>query len=124
KKLKSFLFALGGEQISKPNIMIDIISYQQNNLPAQEEENAIAQFLVKHLEHYGDPLSDIQKAMDYALGRGQKPGGLILVAKEKQKIVSSLILNETGMSSYIPENILVYIATDSAERGKGIGKQM
>ena len=28
------------------------------------------------------------------------------------------------MKSYIPENILVYIATHSGFRGKGIGKQM
>ena len=28
------------------------------------------------------------------------------------------------MDSYIPENILVYIATDASQRGKGIGKAL
>lgn len=32
------------------------------------------------------------------------------------------VINETGMSGYIPENILVYIATNKNHRGKGIGK--
>lgn len=35
-----------------------------------------------------------------------------------------MVLNKTGMTSYIPENILVYIATDKNQRGKGIGKLM
>lgn len=105
--------------------MIDILNYQQNNLPTtKEEENAIANFLFQQLEQYGDPMQDIQKAMDYALGRDQKPGGLILVAKEKETIVSVVVINKTGMTSYIPENILVYIATDKNQRGKGIGKKI
>lgn len=102
--------------------MIDILNYQQNNLPTKEEENTIANFLFQQLERYGDPLPDIQKAMDYALSREQKPGGLILVGKENNSIVSCVVINKTGMTSYIPENILVYIATDKNQRGKGIGK--
>ena len=31
-------------------------------------------------------------------------------------------INKTGMSGYIPENILVYIAVDNSQRGKGYGK--
>ncbi len=104
--------------------MIDIIDYHQNQLPTTEEETNIANFLFQQLERYGDPLTDIQKAIDYALGRQQKPGGLILVAKENQTIVSSVVVNKTGMTSYIPENILIYIATDKNQRGKGIGKLM
>lgn len=104
--------------------MIDIEHYHQHKLPNAEEEHSIANFLFEHLERYGDPLTDIQKAMAYALGRDQKPGGLILVAKENQTIISSVIVNKTGMSSYIPENILIYIATDKNQRGKGIGKLM
>ncbi|MDD3860747.1 MAG: GNAT family N-acetyltransferase, partial [Bacteroidales bacterium] len=30
----------------------------------------------------------------------------------------------TGMSGYIPENILVYIAVDSKHRGKGFGAEI
>ncbi|MDX5404850.1 MAG: GNAT family N-acetyltransferase, partial [Bacteroidota bacterium] len=34
------------------------------------------------------------------------------------------IMNRTGMSGYIPENILVYIAVDAKHRGKGYGRQI
>jgi ribosomal protein S18 acetylase RimI-like enzyme len=33
-------------------------------------------------------------------------------------------MNKTGMSGYIPENILVYIAVDAEQRGKGIGGKL
>lgn len=105
--------------------MIDIIHYHQDKLPSsKEEESQIANFLFEQLEKYGDPLYDIQKAMDYALGREDKLGGLILVAKENNTILSAVVMNKTGMHPYIPENILVYIATDKNQRGKGIGKSI
>ncbi len=34
------------------------------------------------------------------------------------------MVNQTGMKGYIPENILVYIATHNELRGRGIGKNM
>jgi len=34
------------------------------------------------------------------------------------------VVNRTGMKDYIPENVLVYIATHKDHRGKGIGKKM
>lgn len=104
--------------------MFDIIYYKKDNLPTQEEETGIAKFLHDHLEQYGDPLSDIQKAIDYAVGKNKKPGGLIVVGKENGQISSAVVINRTGMDGYIPENILVYIATNRNQRGKGIGKKM
>jgi ribosomal protein S18 acetylase RimI-like enzyme len=41
-----------------------------------------------------------------------------------KKIVGVTVVNETGMSGYIPENILVYIATHKDFRGKGLGKKL
>lgn len=104
--------------------MLQIISYKKDHLPTQEEESAIAEFLFKHLEKYGDPLSDIKKAIDYALGKNAKPGGILVVGKDKNEILSAVVVNRTGMAGYIPENILVYIATDKDQRGKGIGRKM
>ena len=51
-------------------------------------------------------------------------GGLILLAIENNEIVGATIINKTGMSAYIPENILVYIAVNKNQRGKGVGKQI
>ncbi len=39
-------------------------------------------------------------------------------------MVGAVVVNGTGMEGYIPENILVYIATHKVSRGKGIGKKL
>ena len=82
----------------------------------------IALFLYTHLEQYGDTIEDIQKCIDYVMNPAK--GGNIVVGIEEQKIVAVVILNNTGMKDYIPENILVYIAVDNSQRGKGFGKQL
>jgi ribosomal protein S18 acetylase RimI-like enzyme len=39
-------------------------------------------------------------------------------------MVGVVVINETGMRRYIPENILVYIAVDGKFRGKGYGQDL
>lgn len=85
------------------------------------QKNEIADFLFEHLGKYGDPKDDIMKCLDYALDQGLQAGGFVVLARENGKIAGALIMNKTGMSGYIPENILVYIAVDASQRGKGIG---
>ncbi|MCL6462707.1 Acetyltransferase (GNAT) family protein [Flavobacterium micromati] len=82
----------------------------------------LALFLYAHLEQYGDTVADITKCMDYVMNPAK--GGNIIVGIDEQKIVGVVILNNTGMKDFIPENILVYIAVDSSHRGKGYGKQL
>jgi len=43
---------------------------------------------------------------------------------EDEQLVGVVIMNNTGMSGYIPDVILVYIAVDSKFRGKGYGKKL
>ena len=106
--------------------MIKINTYSDQNIANDDTKKEIIDFLFESLEQYGDPKKDIEKCMDYAFGKNNKPGGLVLSAieLENQKIVGAVIINKTGMDSYIPENILVYIATDKNMRGKGVGKQL
>ncbi len=88
------------------------------------QKNEIADFLFEHLGQYGDPKDDIMKCLDYALDAGLHAGGFVILARENGKIVGALVMNKTGMSGYIPENILVYIAVDANQRGNGIGGQL
>lgn len=85
------------------------------------QKNEVADFLFTHLGKYGDPKEDIMKCLDYALDPGLHAGGFVVLARENDQIVGALVMNKTGMSGYIPENILVYIAVDASQRGKGIG---
>ena len=106
--------------------MIQITTYSDQNIAPIEIQENIINFLFESLEQYGDPKSDIQKCMNYAFGLQNKPGGNVLTAidSETQKIAGAVIVNKTGMDGFIPENILVYIATDKNMRGKGVGKML
>ena len=106
--------------------MININTYSEKNIASEETKQEIINFLFESLEQYGDPKSDIEKCIDYAFGKNQKPGGMVLTAidSESQEMAGAVIINKTGMDGYIPENILVYIATDKNRRGQGVGKQL
>jgi ribosomal protein S18 acetylase RimI-like enzyme len=82
----------------------------------------IANFLFTHLEQYGDKTEDILKCIAYAMNADK--GGSIIVGLDKESIVGTVILNNTNMGGFIPENILVYIAVDTSQRGKGFGKKL
>ncbi|RKX70291.1 GNAT family N-acetyltransferase, partial [candidate division TA06 bacterium] len=78
----------------------------------------------KHLENYKDPKEYIEKAINYAIKEIPSFGGFVLVSYLNGSISGIVVVNRTGMIDYIPENILVYIATHKDHRGKGIGKQL
>ena len=104
--------------------MIEIHKFDKIQNFINEMHEEVNEFLFKSLQEYGDPKSDINDAMNYALSSENAPGGFVLVAFDSKKIVGSVVVNKTGMKKYIPENILVYIATDPSYRGKGIGKKL
>lgn len=104
--------------------MIQYKTFQKRQIPTFNEEKQISDFLYQHLEEYGDEKADIQKAIDYALERNGKPGGLLLTGTDGEQLVGAVVINRTGMEGYIPENILVYIATHNEYRGQGIGKKL
>lgn len=87
-------------------------------------KDAVADFLYKHLDEYGDQRADIMKCLHYAFAEKPGQGGFVVVGEEDGEIVGAVIINETGMEGYIPENILVYIAVHQKMRGKGAGKSL
>jgi len=102
--------------------MITAKMYTPANKPSEQEKEELAEFLFQHLEQFGDPKPDIEKCIDYAMKETPTFGGFIIKATQDNQIVGSVIVNQTGMKDYIPENILVYIATHKDIRGKGVGK--
>ncbi len=96
--------------------------YTCSKKPSNKEKELIVKFLFESLEQFGDSERDILKAVDYALKEYHSFGGMILTTKTDNKLVGVVVINYTGMKCYIPENILVYIATHKKYRRKGIGK--
>ncbi len=102
------------------------MEYKQINKNTGEDttfsNRKISEFLMIHLDQFGDRQEDILKCLQYALDESK--GGNILLGIENGEIIGAVVLNDTGMSGYIPENILVYIAVHQNFRGKGIGKKL
>lgn len=103
---------------------MDINTYTPENTPDDNVFENINDFLFTHLDQYGDKKEDIAKAMNYSLGKDGKPGGFLLSAKDGDTTVGAVVVCQTGMNGYIPDNILVYIATHKDYRGKGVGKEL
>ncbi|MDP2723544.1 MAG: GNAT family N-acetyltransferase [Bacteroidales bacterium] len=104
--------------------MIQTKMYNPTNKPGIIEKNELINFLFENLENYGDPKADIEKCIDYAMKETPSFGGFILVAYDESVLTGVVVVNQTGMKDYIPENILVYIATHKDMRGQGIGKKL
>lgn len=92
--------------------------------PDINQKNEIADFLFDNLDEFGDAKEDILKCIDYSVKDVTSFGGFTFTGRKDGKIICAVVVNQTGMEGYIPENILVYIATHPDYRGKGVGKAM
>lgn len=98
--------------------------YDAIHKPTELEKSAIVKFLHEHLEEYGDSQEDIRRAIDYSVKEFSSFGGFTMVLSENDEVLGACVINKTGMTGYIPENILVYIATHNKTRGQGIGSHL
>lgn len=110
--------------LTKTALMTETKVFNSTNKPSLNEKESLIDFLFSNLQEFGDPRPDIEKSVSYALEETPSFGGFILVSHLENEIAGVVIVNQTGMKDYIPENILVYIATHKNHRGKGIGKAL
>lgn len=103
---------------------MNITTFDAFNRITTLQINQVTNFLYHHLGEYGDSEKAIRKAIQYAAKERAGLGGLIFVMKDQNTIVGAVVINKTGMEDYIPENILVYIATHKDYRGRGLGKKL
>lgn len=104
--------------------MVQTRVFDTSNKPNSTEKENIINFLYNNLQEFGDPKPAIEKAFDYAMKETHSFGGFVLASYIENEIVGAVVVNQTGMKDYIPENILVYIATHKNHRGKGLGKTL
>lgn len=84
----------------------------------------VAHFLHAHLGRYGDSLDHIRSALERAGGDAPQQGGTVTIAEIGDEMVGAVVTLLTHMRGYIPENLLVYVATHEDHRGRGIGKAL
>lgn len=87
-------------------------------------EGHIVEFLHRNLERFHDPPQQIEAAIEYAFSETEGKGGFLVLQELEGELVGVVVMNRTGMSGYIPENILVYLATDSSKAPLGTGAKL
>lgn len=95
-----------------------------NQLHYELDADALTDFLYDNLDRFGDTRTAIRKAIDYALSDESGKGGFVVLARAGKDLVGVVVMNRTGMSEYIPEYVLVYIAVKADQRGKGYGSEI
>jgi len=98
-------------------IYVDRLSDLQEYTSPEE----LAQFLHSSLIPFDDPIEEIMDGLDYAFSNAEGKGGFVLLARQEGSTVGALVMLKTGMSGYVPPNILLYIAVKPQCRGQGIG---
>ena len=98
--------------------------YNSKKKLSKEEKLNLVDFLINHLDEYGDERVDIKKAIDYSVQDIKSAGGSIILLHSEKNIIGAVVINQTGMGGYIPENILVYIAIHKNKRGEGLGSKL
>jgi len=102
--------------------IIDI--YCENDFPGNMNTEAFCRFMNNHLGEYGDPVDEIRASVDYAFSKAEGKGGFVLLAYINDDPVGGLVINATGMTRYIPENYLVYIAAHEKWQAVGVGRYL
>lgn len=98
--------------------------FDAQNKPNEEEKRTLTDFLYTHLEQYGDKKEFIHKAIQYSVKDFDSPGGFSMILTDDNILKAAVVINRTGMGGYIPENILVYLATHADYRGQGLGRKL
>ena len=60
--------------------MSKTIVFNSENKPTLTEKKNITNFLFENLQEYGDPASDIEKAINYAIKETTSFGGFVLAS--------------------------------------------
>ncbi len=92
-----------------------------DGLPAWLSREALGKFLHDSLKPYEDSCEVILDGLDYALGEDPCKDGFVIVAHREKRPLGAVVMLRTGMSGYVPENLLLFIAVGPDSRGQGIG---
>lgn len=84
----------------------------------------VENFLLTKMQPFNDQPDEIRRGLDFAFGVDGGLGGFVMLAHRDDILVGVLVMLKTGMSGFIPENILLYVGVDPELRGQGIGKKL
>jgi len=115
---------MGPAQQHIPREMPDVRIQRVNTLeelPPDVSRDALGEFLFESLKPYEDPLPIVLDGIDYALAGEMCGGGFVLLARDDDRLLGALVMLDTHMRGYVPENLLLFVAVSPDSRGRGIG---
>lgn len=92
-------------------------------LSLPEQTHKLSHFLFNSLGTYTDPVDEIQSCLDYVVDPSK--GGYVYQAiSVDNELMGVVVLTKTNMHKFVPDYLLVYIATAEKFRGQGLGKAL
>jgi [ribosomal protein S18]-alanine N-acetyltransferase len=93
-----------------------------DQIPAWITHSQLVEYFHTTMKPYEDKPADILRALEYAFN--PEHGGFLMLARLEGKLAGALLMLKTGMSGYIPENVLLFVTVTPSLRGKGIGRKL
>lgn len=93
-------------------------------LPPWAPRRDLEAFFHEKMHPWHDALEDVARGLDYAWSDLPGMGGFVLAAGLEDRLVGAVTILKTGMSGYIPENLLLFICVDPELRGRGMGRTL
>lgn len=114
----------GASRVRDANDIRLVFARSRTEFPESAAPDTVARFLHGALGRFGDDPAHIARGMSDALSATPPGRGFVLLALDGDRLVGALVMLRTGMSGYVPENLLLYVAVDPRERGRGVGSRL
>jgi ribosomal protein S18 acetylase RimI-like enzyme len=95
-----------------------------DDFPSWLSPRELAGFLHESLKPFEDSLPDVRQGITDALSPETGEPGFILVSERAERPVGALVMLRTGMTGYVPENLLLWVAVAPSARGQGVGSRL
>jgi ribosomal protein S18 acetylase RimI-like enzyme len=95
-----------------------------SELTESASPEAVTEFLHRALGRFGDDPAHIARGVSDALSPEPPGRGFVLLALDGDRLAGALVMLRTGMTGYVPENLLLYVAVDPGQRGRGVGSRL
>jgi ribosomal protein S18 acetylase RimI-like enzyme len=96
----------------------------ENDLPSWLSREDLVNFLHEKMKPYQDTTVDVDRAMDYVFDKTKYSGGFTMLAHYGERLAGACVMPRSGMTGYIPENVLLFVCIDPDLRGRGLGRKL
>lgn len=97
---------------------------KEDQLPDWADRDTVVRFFHETMKPWHDRIEDISQGLNYAFSDAKGKGGFLMLASKNGILVGALLMLNTGMKGYVPENLLLFVSVDSNQRGQGLGKKI